>query len=65
MALSTQKIVATAFSTSGTGCRGLLPGDGAGLAVRTFPQISKVKTNILKHVHIWVERTIGVAVLLQ
>ena len=37
MALSTQKIVAAAFTTSGTGCRGLLPGDGAGCMVRTFP----------------------------
>ena len=37
MALSTQKIVATAFTTSGTGCRVLLPGDGAGCMVRTFP----------------------------
>ena len=66
MALSsTQKIVATAFITSGAGCRGLLPGDGPGFTVRTFPQIPKVKTNILKHVHIWVERTRSVAVLLQ
>ena len=37
MALSTQKIGATAFITSGIGCRGLLPGDGAGFTVRTFP----------------------------
>ena len=65
MALSTKEMVATAFITSGTGCRGLLPGDGAGFTVRTFPQISKIKNNILKHAHIWVERTIGVAVLLQ
>ena len=65
MALSTQKIVATAFITSGIGCRGLLPGDGAGFMVRTFPQIPAVKTNILKFAHTWVERTRGVAVLLQ
>ena len=37
MALSTRKIVATAFTTSGTGCRGLLAGDGAGCMVRTLP----------------------------
>ena len=65
MAFSTQKIDATAFTTSGTGCGGLLPGDGAGYTVRTFPQIPKVKTNILKHAHTWVERTRGVAMLLQ
>ena len=65
MALSTRKVVATAFITSGIGCRGLFPGDSAEFTVRTFPQIPKVKTNILKHVHIWVERTRGAAVLLQ
>ena len=65
MALSTQRTVATAFITSGIGCRGLLPGDSAGSTVRSFPQIPTVKTNILKHAHIWVERTRGVAVLLQ
>ena len=52
MALSTQKIIATAFATSDTGYRGLLPGDGAGYTVRTFPQIPKVKTNILKYAQI-------------
>ena len=63
MALSTQKIVATAFITSGTGFRGLMPGDGAGFTVRTFPQILKVKNNILKHAQIWAERTRGVVLL--
>ena len=65
MALSTPKIGATAFITSGIGCRGLLPGDSARFTVRTFPQIPRVKTNILKHAHIWAERTRGVVVLLQ
>ena len=65
MALSTQKIVATAFITNGTGCRGLLAGDGAGFTVHTFPHIRKVKASILKHAQTWVERTRGVAVLLQ
>ena len=36
MARSSQKIIATAFITSGTGCRGLLPGDDAGFTVPTF-----------------------------
>ena len=52
MALSTQKIVATAFITSSTGCRGLLPGDGAGFTDRKFPQIPKAKTNMLKNAQI-------------
>ena len=65
MALSTQKMVAAAFTTSGTGCRGLLPGDGAGCMVRTFPLVQIVKNNILKYTHTWVERTRGVAMLLQ
>ena len=65
MALSTQKIGATAFITSGVGCRGLMPGDSAGFTVRTFPKIPKIKINILKYAHTWVERTRGVAVLLQ
>ena len=65
MALSTKTIDATAFITSSTGCCGLSPGDGARFTVRTFPRIPKVKTNVLKHAHIWVERTTGVAVLLS
>ena len=64
MALSDQKIVATAFIASVGGCRGLLPGD-AGFTVRTFPRIPKVKTNILEYAQIWVERTRGVALLLK
>ena len=31
-----KKIVTTAFTTSGVGCRWLLPGDGAGCMARTF-----------------------------
>ena len=65
MALSTQTMGATAFITSGVGCLGLLPSISAGFTVRTFPQIPKIKTNILKFAHTWVERTRGVAVLLQ
>ena len=34
MVLSTQNIIATAFVASGTGFRGLLPGDDAGFTVR-------------------------------
>ena len=52
MALSTQTIVATAFIMSVTGYRGLLPRDGDGFTVRTFPQVPKVKTNILKYAQI-------------
>ena len=55
VALSAQEIVPTAFITRGTGCRGLLPGDDAGLTVRTFTQIPIVKTNILEYAQIWVE----------
>ena len=36
MAILTQTKIATAFITSGTGCRGLLPGDGAGFTARAF-----------------------------
>ena len=43
MACSTQTIVATAFITSGTGCRWLLPGDNTGLTVRTFREYRKEK----------------------
>ena len=52
MALSTQKIGATGFITSGVGCRGFLPGNSAGFTVRTFPQIPKILTIILKYARI-------------
>ena len=65
MAGWTKQIDATGFTTSGIGCRGILPGDSAGFTVHTFPQIPKENTNILKYAHTWVERTRGVAVLLQ
>ena len=52
MALSTRKIVDTEFITNGISCRGLFSGDGAGYAVRTFPHVPKVKTNILNYAQI-------------
>ena len=36
------KTIVKVFMSSGTGCRGLSPGDGAGFTVRMFPQIPKV-----------------------
>lgn len=43
----------------------VLAGDDAGIAVCTLPQLPKGKSIILKYVQLWIERTRGVAVLLQ